>query len=186
METKTVVPKDHEIGIYSKILITKNLPVNIKYIGRNIKELLQKKLSAEIEGKCIVEGYIKPKSVSVLTYSGGIIRGNNIMFEVVFECQVCSPVEGMRIKCTGKNITKAGIRAEIIDGINSTPLVIFIARDHHDITPYFNSVKENNNIIIRVVGKRFELNDSYICIIAELVEPVNNPTKKLTRKITQE
>ena len=177
METKIVVPKDRELGIYSKILITKSIPVNIKHIGLNIKELLQKKISSEIEGKCAVEGYIKPKSVSILTYSGGIIRGNNIMFEVVFECQGCSPVEGMRIKCTAKNITKAGIRAEITDGIQSTPLIIFIARDHHEITPYFNSIKEDNNITVSVIGKRFELNDIHICIIAELVEPINNPTK---------
>lgn len=182
METKTRDSSVREIGIYSKILITRNISVNIRYIGRNVKEFLQKKLSADIEGKCIVEGYIKPNSVSILTYSGGIIHGDNIKFECVFECQVCSPVEGMHIKCIAKNITKAGIRAEINDGVNATPLVIFIARDHHVITPYFNNIKENSSIIIRVIGKRFELNDTYICIIAELVESTNKPDKNKTRK----
>jgi DNA-directed RNA polymerase subunit E'/Rpb7 len=171
MDQKSETPKPRDIGIYSKILITRNISLHIVSIGNNVKEILMKKLSSEIEGKCIVEGYIKPKSVSILTYSSGVIKGNKILFEIVFECQVCSPVEGMHIRCLAKNITKAGIRAEIDDGVNSTPLVIFVARDHHLITPYFNSVVENNSIIVRVIGRRFELNDTYICVIAELIDP---------------
>ena len=163
--------RTHEIGIYSKILITRSIPLHIRNIGNNLKDVLERKLASEIEGKCIAEGYIKPNSVAVLTYSSGIIRGNKIIFEIVFECLVSSPVEGMHIRCVAKNITKAGIRAEIDDASGISPLVIFIARDHHQITPYFSSIKESSEIKVRVIGQRFELNDKYISIIAELIEP---------------
>jgi len=88
---------------------------------------------------------------------------------VVFECLACRPVEGMKIRCTIKNVTKAGIRAEISG--DTSPVVIFIARDHQYQSKYFAERKEGEDILIKVIGQRFELNDKYISIIAALVEP---------------
>ena len=99
----------------------------------------------------------------------------------MFECDACMPVEGMQIECTIKNITKAGIRAEV--GTENSPLVIFIARDHHEITEYFNSVNIGDTIDIRVIGQRFELNDTFISIIAELLEPKQTIKIKKRRKL---
>lgn len=160
--------KTIEIGIYSKTLITRKIPVNIKYVGSNIKQTLENIISSEIEGRCIVEGFVKPSTTKILTYSSGLIDGVNIMFEIVFECLVCSPVEGMHIKCIAKNITKAGIRAETDE--DPSPVIIFIARDHHNTSKYFASVKQNDSIKVRVIGQRYELNDKYISIIAELIK----------------
>jgi DNA-directed RNA polymerase subunit E'/Rpb7 len=156
------------VSIYSKVIITRKIHVNIKYVGENIKQTLEKIITSDIEGKCIVEGFIKPMSTKILTYSSGEVNGANITFEVVFECLVCSPVEGMHIKCIAKNITKAGIRAETDE--EPSPVVIFIARDHHNTSKYFATVKSNDTIKVRVIGQRFELNDKYISIIAELLE----------------
>ena len=77
----------------------------------------------------------------------------------------------MVINCVARNITKAGIRADIETPDNKSPVIIFIARDHHYNSDYFSSIKENDNIKIRVIGQRFELNDKYISIIAELIQP---------------
>lgn len=156
------------VSLYSRMLITRKIPINIRYVGSNIKETLEKIISNEIEGKCIVEGFVKPSTIKILTYSSGEVNGVNIMFEIVFECLVCSPVEGMHIKCIAKNITKAGIRAETDE--EPSPVIIFIARDHHNSSKHFNNVKQNDVIKIRVIGQRFELNDKYISIIAELLE----------------
>ena len=176
IETMKKPVRPQSVGIYSKILITRKVPLNIIHIGSNIKQTLEKVISSEIEGKCIVEGYIKPQSTKILTYSSGEISGINVIFEVVFECFVCSPVEGMHIKCIAKNITKAGIRAETVE--EPSPVVIFIARDHHTAKPYFATVQQNDNITVRVIGQRFELNDKYISIIAELLEPKEEKMKK--------
>jgi DNA-directed RNA polymerase subunit E'/Rpb7 len=155
-------------GLYNQILITQTVPVHINNIGDNIKETLEKAISSKIEGKCIVDGYIKPNTVDIITFSSGLIKGEYVIFEVVFQCLVCSPVEGMHIKCIAKNINKAGIRAEVNEKVS--PVVIFIARDHNYTSPMFSQVKENDEIKVRVIGQRFELNDKYISIIAELLE----------------
>jgi DNA-directed RNA polymerase subunit E'/Rpb7 len=146
--------------------------------------MLEKIISSQIEGKCIVEGYIKPGTIKILTYSNGMIQSDIIIFEVVFECLVCSPVEGMLIDVIAKNITKAGIRAEYDS--QPSPIEVFVARDHHYKSSYFANVKENDKIRIRVIGQRYELNDKYISIIAELIEPRQLKSVKKPRLILED
>ena len=109
--------------------------------------------------------------------------GKNVnMFNVVFTCKICLPVEGMLIDCLAKNITKAGIRAETNEEIS--PVTIFIARDHHFSNELFSQVKENDEIRIRVIGQRFELFDKSISVIGELVKKskIVSKSKKNSKK----
>ena len=174
-----------ELGIFMPNMITKRISLPMSYVGSNIKSILEKMVATQIEGKCIVEGYIKPSSVKILTYSNGMIVSDTVIFEVVFECLVCSPVEGMLIDVIAKNITKAGIRAEY-DSQPSSPIEAFVARDHHYKSNYFATIKENDKIRIRVIGQRYELNDKYISIIAELVEPRQAKTIKKPKLILED
>lgn len=171
------ISKINNDNIYSSALITKKVELNINYIGDNIKEVLERKLANQLEGKCSIEGYIKPGTLKIINYSSGLIQNNSILFEVVIECQICLPVENTLIKCKAVNITKAGIRAELDDQYNS--LIIFIARDHHyKNADAFSSIKESDEIVVKIIGQRFELNDSYISVIAELVDMDKNKKKK--------
>ena len=157
-------------SIYSRCLITRKIVLPITCIGKTIKEIIEENIKSNFEGKCLVEGFIKPNSTKIITYSSGIIyRGSSISFEVVFECEVCFPVEGMIIPCVAKNITKAGIRCESANDMPS-PVVVFIAKDHHYNSAMFNDVKDGDKINVKVIGQRFELNDKYISIIGELVK----------------
>ena len=156
--------------VYSRCLITRKIILPITSIGKNLQEVIEENIKAIFEEKCLVEGYIKSNSSKIITYSSGIIeRGNNISFEVVFECDVCFPVEGMIIQCVAKNITKAGIRAESATDVPS-PIVVFIAKDHHYGTSQFSEIQEGDKFNVRVIGQRFELNDKYISIIGELIK----------------
>jgi DNA-directed RNA polymerase subunit E'/Rpb7 len=157
-------------SVYSRCLITRNIVLPITAVGKNIRETIEENVKASFEGRCVVEGYIKTNSSKIVTHSSGlIIKGNLISFEVVFECDICFPVEGMNIPCIAKNITKAGIRAESAVEVPS-PIVVFVTKDHHYNSAYFSEVQEGDKINIRVIGQRFELNDKYISIIAELVK----------------
>ena len=171
--------KDGKLStIYSRCLITRNIILPITSIGTNIREIINKKIHDNYEGKCLVEGFIEKNSTKIVSHSSGLIqRGTNITFVVVFECNVCFPVEGTLISCVAKNITKAGIRAESSDEMPS-PIVVFIARDHHYNSEQFNEIKEGDKFTARVIGQRFELNDKYVSIIAEL-----KVERKIERKI---
>jgi len=154
-------------NIYTESILTKSLIIDIDQINDNIKETLEKKIRDTIEGKCINEGFIKKDSCKIVSYSSGLIySGNKIKFNVLFKCKICLPVEGMLIDVIVKNITKAGIKAEIDDEIS--PIVVFIARDHHYTNESFSNISENDKITVRVIGQKFELNDTYISVIASL------------------
>ena len=171
-QQKIYKKKDSKISsIYSRCLITRSIVLPITVIGKNIKETIELNVSSNFEGKCLVEGFIKPNSSKIITYSSGIIfRGSSIKFEVVFECEVCFPVEGMLISCSVKNITKAGIRGESSSDV-PTPVIVFIAKDHHYNNNQFSEIQIGDIINVRVIGQRFELNDKYVSIIGELVKP---------------
>ena len=156
------------VDIFHNSMITKKVSVPIHNVGKNIRETLESIIASEIEGKCIAEGFVKEKSTRIMTYSCGVVSSNNIVFDIVFECMICLPVEGMHITCVAKNITKAGIRAETED--MPSPVVIFVARDHHATMNKFGNVTAGRKIKVRVIGQRFELNDKYISIIAELID----------------
>lgn len=188
-EPKKAIAKDakkskKELDIFMPSMITKRVSLPMSSIGSNIKPVLEQLIASQVEGKCIVEGYIKKGSVKILTHSNGILQADNVIFEVVFECLVCSPVEGMLVDVISKNITKAGIRAEYDS--QPSPIEVFVARDHHYKSSYFASIKEGDKIRIRIIGQRYELNDKYISIIAELVEPKKTKTFKKPRLILED
>jgi hypothetical protein len=157
--------------IYSRALITRKIMLPITSIGSNVKEVIENNISANFEGKCLIEGYVKPNSSKLITYSSGHIeKGTFVLFEVVFECEICFPVEGAKFICVAKNITKAGIRGESADSVPS-PVVVFIAKDHHYNHQYFSTIKEGDKFEVRVIGQRFELNDKYVSVIGEVITP---------------
>ena len=165
--------REKNFNIYTRCLITRKITLPIVTIGKNLQENIEENIKQNFEGKCVVEGFIRPGSVKIITYSSGTVeRGNHILFEIVFECDVCFPVEGMIMSCVAKNITKAGIRAESATEVPS-PIVVFIAKDHHyddSHSSHFAEIVEGDKINIRVIGQRFELNDKYISIIGELIK----------------
>jgi hypothetical protein len=120
-------------------------------------------------GKCIVEGYIKPNSVQIINYSCANLKASNAVFHVLFKCDVCFPVAGMKLKCIAKNITKAGIKAESAeDDGNPSPFILYVARDFAYANDVFNSITVGQEFIAKVIEQRFELNDTSITIMAQI------------------
>ena len=165
--------------LYSKGVISKRIIIPFDKITNDIQRVLLNRVIKNYEDKCILEGYIKKNSCKILQHSSGIIEGNNVKFNIMFECEICYPVEGMYIDCVVKNVTKAGIRAEIDE--EKSPLVIFLARDHHYNNTTFSKLTEGDIINVKVIGQRFELNDDNISVIAEMEErsTVTKPRLKI-------
>lgn len=164
---KSIAIKKRGVGIYMQNILNRKIQVPFNKVGSNLTENIITTLSRQIDGKCVQEGYIKPNTIRLINYSAGVITGNKVTFTVVFECLICRPVEGMKFKAVVKNITKAGIRCETKD--NPSPVVVFIARDHHFKSKEFAQLNIDDEINVRVIGIRYELNDQYISVIAELV-----------------
>jgi DNA-directed RNA polymerase subunit E'/Rpb7 len=168
------------LGIYMLQLIHRKITLPFILMGGNIGEIIQRKLIEDLEGRCIIEGFVKNNSVRIINYSAGIMKSNNVVFDVIVECLICCPVEGMRFKIKVDNITKAGIRGS---SGSKSPVDVFVARDHHYKDKYFNNVQVGDTIQIRVLGQRYEINDPKISVIAEMMKPKKlikrDPSKKI-------
>lgn len=162
--------KKNEYSVYARNMISMKVHLKMSEVGDSTKLNLERKIVQRTEGKCIPEGYVRPDSVKITTYSSGVIKMNLVEFQVVFECLICNPVEGQTVECTTKSITKAGIHAEVMTDRKFVPMKIFVARDHNYANRMFGDVKEEETIRVRIIGKRFELNDPYIVAIASLMD----------------
>lgn len=158
-----------EYGVYVNSMLSKKVTLSIVEIGKNVKHNLEKKIKYSIEGRCISEGFIRPKTVEIVSYSSGLIKDDHVEFQVIYRCLICNPVKDMEMECVVNNVTKAGIHAFVKDDDDNTPATVFVARDHHTTDQYFDSVQEKDRIRVRIIGIRYELNDPSITAIASLI-----------------
>ena len=151
-------------------MITKKCQLPIDKLNSNIKDTIFNKLKANFEGKCSNEGFIQPDSIFIINFSIGHLQEAYVNYDVTFECQVCYPTSDLLVECTIDNITKAGVKASL-SGTNN-PLVIFAARDLHLENNEFNSLEISDNIVVKIIGTRFEVGDKYIAAIAEYIKKI--------------
>ena len=176
-QSSTTQLKRQRYGLFMKNILTRKVDLDFTSVGSNIQDILQQKLIYILEGKCAVEGYIKNNSIQVKKYSAGELNSDHVQFTVVFECLVCNPVENQRIKARVLNVTKAGIRATSIgSGSEVSPLDIFIARDSNYDNKQFTTLKDGDEVNVKIIGQRYEINDPVISVLAELADqkPVLN------------
>ena len=156
-------------SVYLKSLLTTKITLHVTEIGKQLLENLHKKLIMKVSGKCIEEGFISPRNIKIIQHSAGSVYSENITFHVSYECSVCHPTEDMNIICKVHTCTKAGLHSQVIDSDGTMPITVFVARDHNFKNALFHEVKENDMITVKVIGIRYELNDPFICVIANVV-----------------
>ena len=153
-------------GLYHEAMLKRSLALPVSATGRDVGAALLAELDKRMSGRCVAEGYVKPESIEIVQHSGSRLVGDQAIFAADVACQVCLPVEGMEIQCIDEDVTKAGVRAKATD--EPSPVVVFVARDHNNTSEAFSKVVPGDRIRARVIGQRFELNDPYVSVIAEL------------------
>ena len=181
------IKEKKEYFVYIMSMLSKKVVLKITEIGKNIKQNLEKKIKYGIEGKCIAEGFIRPKTVEIVSYSCGLVKDDHIEFQVIYRCLVCNPIKDVEVECKVKNITKAGIHAEVRDDDDNVPITIFVARDHNYANRLFENVEVDAIVRVKIIGVRFELNDPSITAIAQLLrEREEREVVKEVREIREE
>jgi len=155
--------------LFVRSVLSTRVVLPFQVIGNNYLDILREHIANAVEGKCIADGYVKRNSVDIVHYSSGKIVLNMVEFQVTYQCDLFLPVEGMLLPCITKKITqKAGIHAECIH--NNYPIAsVFVSRDDNLSHPSYHEIKEQMPLTVRVSGVLFELNDTTITIIAELI-----------------
>ena len=188
---------ESESNCYSECMATRKITIPYNEVTKHaaagkVTEMIRKHVSSQIENKCTVEGFVHPNTCKVLSHSSGLLHGPNVVFDIAYKCSVFLPCEGAVLVCRVKSVTGAGILAGINHASVVNPVVVYVLREHHaseSSSSYFNAVKPDSVIRVRVVGRRFELNDTHVSVIGELLNAgiiESEPLKKATQKeITQ-
>ena len=162
--------------VYTPSVLTRRIALPVSRVDSKIKTTLEAILSKELDGKCTVEGFIRPgrkSSIRVLEYSCGILKQDTVHITAVFECDIALPFVGDVLECIVENKTHAGLKCRM-DG-EASPYVIFVARDHHHTLGRFASINDGDTINVTIVGQRFDVNDKFISVIATLADAYTGP-----------
>lgn len=149
-----------------------------------IEELIRERIQKNLEGVCSRFGYIRPGSIEIIRRSIGCLMkahfNGHVTYDVVCRAEVCNPVRGMVFKVSVKNKNELGILAEgsiVMDGAHMPVMDVLIPRRSAGITSDIDldTVNTGDEVFVEVLGKRYQLLDKKISIIARAIK---EPQKK--------
>jgi len=157
--------------VYFKSVLTSNVVIKPQMFLMGFDNAILKQLKKNIEGYCMMEGYIRPGSVKLLSRSKGYSTPGNfngdIEYSVEYEAELCNPIKDQNIKCVVLDINKMGILAK------ATPLEIIIIKELHKNKNQFSKIKVGDTIDIKVIEKKFVFRDRKIDVIGILASDEN-------------
>ena len=95
--------------------------------------------------------------------------------------------DSMMLECKIENKNSSGIKCSVVlEKVNvneelnegedesynksSDSLIIFCTRDHNNENKTFNELEVGDNVIVKVIGSKYELFDEYICVIGKFIK----------------
>lgn len=170
--------------IYNRELISKKIVLPFSELSTNLNEAFIKYAFKHFIGKCCKEGYISNRNVKIIKHSAPKAIASEILFEVLFEFDVYNPYEGQELYATVLNVTKIGIKGVIHTDERKNPVTVFASRLHNggvimkDENLNNEEGFDNNNMVygegdiikVNVIGHRFEVNDTSVYVLGEIVK----------------
>jgi DNA-directed RNA polymerase subunit E'/Rpb7 len=150
--------------LFERRELTRNVHLESRNLKKNVHSSLLAQLRHKYEGVCASEGYMQPRSITILDYSLGranLIKGG-LDYVVKFQADVCLPHPGQIIRAPVSLKSKIGLHAEL------PPLKILIPRDLHIGSGDFETAEESQEIELEIVGARFQQGDESIVVLGKL------------------
>lgn len=168
-------------NIYMRMLLQERVKLEPSFLHKQFREEVLRRLKLKVEGICSRHGFVRPDSIEVHKICTGKVElvglNGNTEFDVVFYADVCNPMLGSIIKCRVSNINKFGILAEAENVIEA-----IIAKNSINIQSDIDldKVRIGDDILIEVVGKKYELNEKKISLIGRVVKDTSLSRKSLS------
>jgi DNA-directed RNA polymerase subunit E'/Rpb7 len=176
-------------SIFIHNILTQTIKLRPYEINNNYEKTIIHKLKKKVEGICTKYGYIRKNSIKVLKLSTPKIItehfSGDIVFDVLYSAEICNPTEGTVLKAKVYSINNMGILA-IVKDYEHIIISIIIPKEHtiekkeKDI---YNSIKEDTEIYIEVLGKKNELHERQINVIGRLVDQNTLSSVNLNKKV---
>ena len=153
-------------NIFIETICKTTLQCSASTLSKNIDDNLLQLLKQMYEGKCNKDGYIMEDSISIIKRSLPYIYGSqmncNIKYTIIYKANICCPMTDNVIKCKIDSISKMGLVCI------KHPLKIVAAKELHNNKDILKNLKEGDDIEIKIIGKKFNINDKTIMVVAVL------------------
>lgn len=157
---------------YTQVLDT-CITIKPRDLNYDINTILHNNLKSKVEGCCIKEGYIKPNSTKIISRSNGQMNianfNGNITYTIKYTADVCNPKIDNIIECIVSDNNKSAVNA-YYDNEDTSPLNIFLPKQHHIGNTEFIKLNKNDLIKIKVTGTKYEYLDQEILVLGQFIE----------------
>ena len=168
--------------MFTSAIVKHTIKLQAREIGSNVRDVVEDRARALLEGVCGENGYIRPNSLALIGMSKGLLgdidMGKSYTFEAVFKAQVCNPVRGMRFNALVRSINRFGVLCEggYYDPDNTlVPVIEVVVVRNPTTVPNETDVSElevGDEVGIEILGRNFDLRDSRISAFGRTVVDV--------------
>eukprot|EP00798_Chlamydomonas_sp_ICE-L_P017329 gene17329-23637_t len=160
-------------------VLSDNLLIRPQCLGSDIDVHILAELRRKVEGGCTRHGYILENYTSICRISAVRLEdasmNGDVIFSVEYNALVCNPPVGLNItlRVSDNNMfaffAQAGIQSS--DGQFTPLLDAILVKDQHegDLLEKLNAVSNGESVRAVILGKRFEIGDSHISVVARLL-----------------
>jgi DNA-directed RNA polymerase subunit E'/Rpb7 len=150
--------------------------IHPKFIGNNIKKHILQILKESKEGLCSNHGYIKQNSIELIDIGHFVVEvatfHGYMNSAVRYKALVCNPIQGNVVNARVVNLNNFGILcASFIE--NDIPILEIIIPKHsmsiQSEIDLHKDVKINDNVRVKIIGKKYQLFNNKISIIGAIV-----------------
>jgi len=161
---------------YFNFELSTNVLLEPRQLNNNLYINLKENLKQKVENKCVKYGYIC-NIYKINEYSDGISEPENftgnIKYFIKYIARLCNPIENTSIICKIDNINKILIKAVngpiiMIIKKNDINNNVFKINNKGDIKHKGDILKVNDHIVVNVIAKKLNYNDTRICSIGFL------------------
>jgi DNA-directed RNA polymerase subunit E'/Rpb7 len=160
-----------DCDVFMKAVLTERISVPPKYQNKHVRTSIDVLLQNKVEGMCTKYGYIRPRSVEVLSVSDAVLDATamdgSFIYEVKFKASVCNPPVGAVIRCKVENMNNYGLLASNMSEYRV--LEIIIPKDIHDDAIDMSRIQIGSVIVVQVQRKKYDLYQTTITVIATIV-----------------
>ena len=162
--------------LYETRILTDKINLSPKETNNiNFQDILERILKNKIEGKCISDGYIKNNSIEIISRTLGCMETHNfngsVSYLIKYKADVCSPKEGQIVECTVHTTTDTNCICHVGDE-DTSPIEIYLFREHNLGNNDYATLKEGDNINVKIANTQIEFGKGKILAIAAFLKKV--------------
>jgi DNA-directed RNA polymerase subunit E'/Rpb7 len=168
-----------DADVYTRCLLRRRVKLAANLQNKHANDSILQRLRSDVEGVCGGDGFVRPRSVSLVSVSPGVVEMSSLsghaVYNVTFTADVCNPSVGDVMVCRVENVNSYGILAvnmsetrvlEVI--LQREPVLFKHSESLHDLEP-------GDTVTLEVMCRQFKLGQKTITLVGRAVSKDHQP-----------